>query len=53
MLNSQASSVMDWSEAPRKYPMFREPRLVSRPVVRIGAKVHFGADGKTLEKLLT
>ena len=48
MLNSQA-----WSEAPRKYPIFREPCLVNRPVVRIGAKVHFGAAGMTLEKLLT
>ena len=32
--------------------MLQEPRLVRRPVVRIGDKVHFGADRKVLEKLL-
>jgi arsenate reductase-like glutaredoxin family protein len=33
--------------------MLEEPRLVRRPVVRIGEKVYFGADSKVLEKLLT
>jgi len=32
--------------------MLQEPRLVRRPVVRIGDRVHFGADSKALEKLL-
>lgn len=32
--------------------MLQEPRLVRRPVVRIGEKVYFGADSKLLEKLL-
>ena len=32
--------------------MLQEPRLVRRPVVRIGEKVYFGADTKDLEKLL-
>jgi len=32
--------------------MLQEPRLVRRPVVRIGEKVYFGADTKVLEKLL-
>jgi len=32
--------------------MLKEPRLVRRPVVRIGDKIHFGADSKVLEKLL-
>jgi arsenate reductase-like glutaredoxin family protein len=32
--------------------MLQEPRLVRRPVVRIGDKVYFGADSKVLEKLL-
>jgi arsenate reductase-like glutaredoxin family protein len=33
--------------------MFQEPRLVRRPVVRIGDKVYFGADSKVLAGLLT
>ena len=33
--------------------MLQEPRLVRRPVVRVGDKVYFGADSKVLEKLLT
>jgi len=33
--------------------MLEEPRLVRRPVVRIGEKVYFGADSKVLEKLVT
>ena len=32
--------------------MLQEPRLVRRPVARIGDKVYFGADSKVLEKLL-
>ena len=33
--------------------MLQEPRLVRRPVVRVGDKVYFGADSKVFEKLLT
>jgi arsenate reductase-like glutaredoxin family protein len=33
--------------------MLQEPRLVRRPVVRVGGKVYFGADSKVLEKLLS
>ena len=33
--------------------MVQEPRLVRRPVVRIGDQVYFGADSKVLEKLLS
>jgi arsenate reductase-like glutaredoxin family protein len=33
--------------------MLQEPRLIRRPVVRIDNKVYFGADSKTLAKLLT
>ena len=32
--------------------MLNEPRLVRRPVVRIGDDVYFGADRSVLEKLL-
>ena len=32
--------------------MLKEPRLVRRPVVRIGDKVYFSADKKTLEGLI-
>jgi arsenate reductase-like glutaredoxin family protein len=32
--------------------MLNEPRLVRRPVVRIGDNVYFGADTSVLEKLL-
>jgi arsenate reductase-like glutaredoxin family protein len=32
--------------------MAREPRFIRRPVVRIGGKVHFGADVKVLAELL-
>ena len=32
--------------------MLKEPRLVRRPVVRIGDKVYFGADRSVLEKLI-
>lgn len=32
--------------------MLREPRLVRRPVVRIGDRVYFGANASVLEKLI-
>ena len=32
--------------------MLKEPRLIRRPVVRIGDKVYFGADKSVLEGLL-
>ncbi len=32
--------------------MLKEPRLVRRPVVRIGRNVYFGADRKKLESLI-
>lgn len=32
--------------------MLREPRLVRRPVVRIGDTVYFGANASVLEKLI-
>jgi arsenate reductase len=32
--------------------MLKEPRLVRRPVVRIGDKVYFGADKSVLEGLI-
>jgi len=32
--------------------MLKEPRLIRRPVVRIGDKVYFGADKSVLESLL-
>ena len=32
--------------------MLEEPRLVRRPVVRIGKKVYFGADSKILAGIL-
>lgn len=32
--------------------MLKEPRLVRRPVVRIGDQVYFGADKSVLEKLI-
>jgi len=33
--------------------MLKEPRLIHRPVVRIGEKVYFGANKAILEKLIT
>lgn len=33
--------------------MLKEPRLIRRPVVRIGKNVYFGADSKLLADLLT
>ena len=32
--------------------MLKEPRLVRRPVVRLGGNVYFGADKSVLEKLI-
>ncbi len=32
--------------------MLKEPRLIRRPVVRIGRKVYFGADSKTMAEIL-
>jgi len=32
--------------------MLQEPRLIRRPVVKIGGKVHFGATSNVLENLL-
>ena len=32
--------------------MLREPRLIRRPLVRIGEEVYFGADSKVLAELL-
>jgi arsenate reductase-like glutaredoxin family protein len=33
--------------------MLKEPRLIRRPVVRIGRKVYFGADSRKLEEILS
>lgn len=32
--------------------MLQEPRLIRRPLVRIGGEVYFGADSKVLAELL-
>ena len=32
--------------------MLEEPRLIRRPVVRIGKKIYFGADSKVLAEVL-
>ena len=32
--------------------MLKEPRLIRRPVVRIGKKVYFGADSKMMAEIL-
>ena len=32
--------------------MLKEPRLIRRPIVKIGPNVYFGADIKTLEKTI-
>ncbi|MBN1191927.1 MAG: hypothetical protein JXA46_19400 [Dehalococcoidales bacterium] len=59
MFNPRSSSVKSIGLAPAKLSedelvdlMLQEPRLIRRPVVRIGEKVYFGADYKFLEKLL-
>jgi len=33
--------------------MLKEPRLIRRPIVKIGGKVYFGADVKILGEILT
>lgn len=33
--------------------VLKEPRLIRRPVVRIGRKVYFGADSRKLEEILS
>ncbi|OPY86585.1 MAG: ArsC family protein [Smithella sp. PtaU1.Bin162] len=33
--------------------MLKEPRLIRRPIVKIGKKIYFGADGKTLAEILS
>ena len=60
MFNSRSPSVKSMGLEPAKLSndklidlMLHKFRLVRRPVVRIGYKVHFGADSKVLEKLLT
>ena len=60
MFNPRSPSVKSMGLEPLKlnndkliYLMLQEPRLVRRPVVRVGDKVYFGADSKVLEKLLT
>jgi arsenate reductase/regulatory protein spx len=32
--------------------MLKEPRLIRRPVVKIGKNVYFGADSKILEEII-
>ena len=32
--------------------MLKEPRLIRRPIVKIGKKVYFGADSKVLAEIL-
>jgi len=32
--------------------MLKEPRLIRRPVVKIGKKVYFGADSKALAEII-
>jgi arsenate reductase-like glutaredoxin family protein len=59
MFNPRSSSVKSMGLKPDKLSdyelidlMLQEPRLVRRPVVRIGGKVYFGADSRVLEKIL-
>jgi len=33
--------------------MLKEPRLIRRPVIKVGKKVYFGADVKRLEKIIS
>jgi arsenate reductase/regulatory protein spx len=33
--------------------MLKEPRLIRRPVVKIGKSVYFGADSKILEEIIS
>ncbi|MDY6893029.1 MAG: ArsC/Spx/MgsR family protein [Chloroflexota bacterium] len=60
MFNPRSPSVKSMGLDPSKLSndefidlMVQEPRLVRRPVVRIGDQVYFGADSKVLEKLLS
>lgn len=59
MFNQRSPSVKSMGLVPDKLTddklidlMLQEPRLVRRPVVRIGGKTYFGADSKVLDKLL-
>jgi arsenate reductase/regulatory protein spx len=59
MFNPRSSSVKSMGLEPAKLShdeiidlMLQEPRLIRRPVIRVGDEVHFGADIKVLEKLL-
>ena len=59
MFNPRSSSVKSMGLKPDKLSdyelidlMLQEPRLVRRPVVRIGGKVYFGAASRVLEKIL-
>jgi arsenate reductase (glutaredoxin) len=60
MFNPRSPSVKSMGLEPAKLSydkaidlMLQEPRLIRRPVVRIGGKVYYGADSKVLEKLLS
>jgi arsenate reductase-like glutaredoxin family protein len=60
MFNPRSPSVKNMGLDPEKLSndklidlMLQEPRLVRRPVVRIGEMVYFGADSKVIEKLLS
>jgi arsenate reductase-like glutaredoxin family protein len=33
--------------------MLKEPRLIRRPVVKIGKNVYFGADSKILKEIIS
>ncbi len=59
MFNPRSPSVKSMGLDPAKLTndrlvdlMLEEPRLVRRPVVRVGEKVYVGADSKVLEELL-
>ena len=59
MFNPRSPSVKELGIQPDKLSndelidlMVKEPRLVKRPVVRVGEKVYFGADSKLLESVL-
>jgi arsenate reductase-like glutaredoxin family protein len=58
MFNSRSPSVKNLGLEPDKLDdetlidlMMQEPRLVRRPVVRIGEKVYFGANAEVLARL--
>jgi arsenate reductase-like glutaredoxin family protein len=59
MFNPRSPSVKELGIQPAKLSndelidlMVKEPRLVKRPVVKMGDKVYFGADSKRLESVL-